>query len=359
MLIGSLLPLMAALPAFAAEPAPVVQGFGAAIPFAPQIAVIEGERQLAYELHLTNWARQPLRLRAAEVQDASGGARLARFDEAGLRAVADSPGGGASPDELSIGPGAISVLYFNIPIGRARPGAIRHRLIYEGASGPVDLPLPATTVLRRELPVLGAPLRGGPWAAIYGPELSTGHRRYVYALGGTARIPGRFAIDYFPVDVTGARRAGVHDVLAVADARVAAVRDDVPDPDPAAKAGRVKLADATGNYVALDLGDGRIVFYEHLRRGVTVRPGQRVRRGQVIGAVGMTGQASEPHLHIHMANALSAVGAEGLPYRLEGFTVIGRYRSIEAFGKKEGWAPAAQARPDGMPRPQTVVRFPG
>lgn len=57
------------------------------------------------------------------------------------------------------------------------------------------------------------------------------------------------------------------DVLAVADGLVAAARDDVPESATLSDHPRHSLEDATGNYIALDLGDGRYAFYEHLEPG--------------------------------------------------------------------------------------------
>jgi murein DD-endopeptidase MepM/ murein hydrolase activator NlpD len=53
-----------------------------------------------------------------------------------------------------------------------------------------------------------------------------------------------------------------------------------------------------GNYVRLRHGDGYETAYAHLSRFARgVRPGVRVRQGQVIGYVGTTGRSTGPHLH--------------------------------------------------------------
>jgi len=51
-----------------------------------------------------------------------------------------------------------------------------------------------------------------------------------------------------------------------------------------------------GQSVFIDHGDGLISMYMHLSR-VSVEVGQRVERGQKVGAVGSTGRATGPHLH--------------------------------------------------------------
>ncbi|MGD9528777.1 MAG: M23 family metallopeptidase [Pseudonocardia sp.] len=88
-------------------------------------------------------------------------------------------------------------------------------------------------------------------------------------------------------------------VLAVADGRVTEVVDGHPD---APVGGRTWRAMA-GNHVVLDIGGGHHVLYGHLQQGsIAVGPGDVVRRGDVIGRVGDSGNSDEPHLHLQVQN---------------------------------------------------------
>ena len=51
-----------------------------------------------------------------------------------------------------------------------------------------------------------------------------------------------------------------------------------------------------GNLVVIDHGYGKVTRYGHLKK-VLVKPGQQVKRGEVIALLGNTGQSTGPHVH--------------------------------------------------------------
>lgn len=57
-----------------------------------------------------------------------------------------------------------------------------------------------------------------------------------------------------------------------------------------------------GNHVVIDHGFGYATLYAHMH-SISVRPGQKVKRGSVIGQVGNTGMSVAPHLHYEVHKA--------------------------------------------------------
>jgi hypothetical protein len=93
-----------------------------------------------------------------------------------------------------------------------------------------------------------------------------------------------------------AMRGGV-EVLAAADGLVVGVRDGEPDEDVRTRGRAAVAGREAGNGVVLDHGDGWQTQYSHLRRGsVAVRPGDRVRAGDRLGRIGLSGLTEFPHL---------------------------------------------------------------
>ncbi|HWW56092.1 MAG TPA: M23 family metallopeptidase [Sphingopyxis sp.] len=370
--------LVLALSAFAgqgAATAQVNQSLDVQVIEAPKIVRIGATDQLVYELHLTNFSSHPVELNGLVIEAGNRHTPLKTYSRDELPQAMDLVG----PPEANariIPTGRRAVVYVGAPVPAAFPREpISHRLTLSKIdTDEADFTISggAATLETAALPRLSPPLRGGPWVAVYDPAMERGHRRVFYATEGSATLPGRFAIDFMKVDASGKLSAGDADipanhhgfgaaVLAVADGTIVAVRDDVPDPATAKGRTNPAIADASGNYVMLDIGGGRIATYEHLKQGAPVEVGDRVKAGHVIGFLGFTGQASAPHLHFHLADRASILGAEGQPYVFASLTRLGRYETIDSFFRGETWPPADRSETvrDSFPPPNLVVRFPG
>ena len=356
----------------AQRPEPLVQSVDLQVPVGPVMFNQLGATQLVYELHVTNFLPHDIALTALRVRG-SNGRTIVEWDYGELARRIIRPGfGNDHPDPQVVGPGVRAVIAIWLPVP---PKAITQTVLH---SLELNLIRPTgivtTSVTGRatvgSLPfaLLGPPLRGGPWVAVYDPLLKGGHRTVFYTVAGRARIPGRFAIDFVGLPPGGvlppaAERATANgfgaDVLAVAPGVVAIAVDGIAD----GRSMQVPIAQAAGNHVAIDLGGGRFAFYEHLQQGsVAVKPGDRVREGQVIARLGSSGSTSiGPHLHFHVADARATLAAEGWPFVFFGFEHEGAFESIAALIKGRRAVPArggGSHRAFERPAPNAVIRFP-
>lgn len=87
------------------------------------------------------------------------------------------------------------------------------------------------------------------------------------------------------------------DVLAPVDGHVVAVVDDLPDN----ALGLKDAVHAAGNHVVLEAASDQYVWLAHFQRGsVAVRPGGAVKRGDLLGRCGNSGNTDFPHVHMHV-----------------------------------------------------------
>ncbi len=323
----------AAVKAQPPRPAPISVPVDLAVPMAPMAFTGDGKTHLVYELHITNFSRSEIALTRIEIIG-PGGVPLAQFEGDALKALLARPGTTGVTETEKIGPGlrAVAYLWITLDAHAVVPAALRHRLTIDGKV----MEAAEVRVSTAKPPVLGPPLRGPDWFAANGPGNASPHRRALIPAGGSARIAQRFAIDWVQVLPSGETftgdakdnknyRAYGSEVLAVADATVATIKDGIPQniPGEDSRAVPITLETVGGNHIILDLGNGFFAFYAHLQPGsLRVKVGDRVRRGEVLALLGNSGNSTEPHLHFHVANANSPLGAEGVPYLFDSFEVL-------------------------------------
>jgi murein DD-endopeptidase len=340
---------------------------------APLLVEMDGAPVAYYELILTNVSSEPQVLQHLTLLDTGNSATMLVLDAGHLHShfaiLPPAPAG----DSPILAPGTSGLIYIEVavlPKVKAIPRYV-HILEVSDASG-----MKMTTVRGGgfENPswnpaVLGAPVHGGPWAAVYEPSWVRGHRRVVDMFGGTPQIPGRFAIDFVLLDAHGKMAKGDKniianwhgydaDVFAVCDGRVVWVEDHFPE---SATLEGHPAKQAAGNMIVIELDSRRYVVYQHLKpKSIVVQAGQTVKRGDRIAAVGFTGQSTGPHLHLHVSDHIMQEGSEGLPFVFESFTLLGNYPGGKGLGER-GWKRAKGSKAlisQERPGPNSVISFP-
>jgi len=123
--------------------------------------------------------------------------------------------------------------------------------------------------------------------AYYSPDGSSRQRSFLASPMEFSRITSGFAMRIHPLLQRSRAHLGV-DYGAPIGTPVRSVGEGV-----------VEFAGSQngyGNVVQIDHGKDRSTLYAHLSR-IDVRKGQRIEQGQRVGAVGMTGWTTGPHLH--------------------------------------------------------------
>jgi hypothetical protein len=313
------------------------------VPFEPTAFPSAGRTYLTYELQLRNFSGAPLTLSQIDVLDANPAstAVIAALDAKQLEGVFQSigprPGADAQASKLQLAGGGSAVVFMSVsfPTGTAVPDRLRHKV----TAGEATVEGAEIGTRHTELRVFGPPLTGPGWVARSGPSNDSYHRRGIIVIDGQATIDRRYAIDWVQVkdgatfsgDALESRSYYAHgeDILAVADGRIVSVKDGIPENVPRREGFKpavpISLDTLAGNTITLDVGGGQFAYYLHMQAGsLRVKAGDRVRRGQVIGRVGNSGDSREPHLHFELTNSPRFIVGEGLPY------LIDRYREQSA-----------------------------
>jgi len=339
--------IAAALPATAQTPAPdpVMTPLVARVLFSPQaVPGSDGRQHLVYELDLANASPAATAFQKIEVLEADTAKTLLTLDRDAI-ARRLSIGGRRGAESADLGTGQFGVIFLHVPLdaGAPIPSSLVHRLSLRLAlPNPVDITetVGRTDVNRAPPPVLGPPLIGKGFVAADGCCDTIRHVRALLPLNGSFALAQRFAIDWEQVDgenrlvkgdLADPRNYTIYGqpVLAVADGTVVSARNDLAEQVPSALPANLPIAEADGNFIVLDIGGGAHVLYAHLQPGsVLVGTGARVKRGDILGKVGNTGNSQAPHLHLHVMDGPSPLLSNGIPYVFDAFTIT----AVDAAG---------------------------
>src|SRR5262245_15474926 len=340
----------------------------------------DGRTHLVYELWITNFSSGDARVEGAGVL--GDGKRLATLDAASVAGRLQPAGRRDATATIPASGTSLLFVHVVLPSGARSPSTLSHVVrahVDAAPPGLQEMTLPGgdVTVDRRAPVVIGPPLEGDRYVAADSCCDATRHSRAALPIDGRGRIAQRYAVDWEQLDDASRIYAGPRetvgsyaidgkDALAVADATVASVVDGLSEQAPGKLPENIPIAQADGNSVILDLGAGHFALYAHLQPGsLRVRKGDRVRRGQVLGLVGNSGNSSAPHLHFHVMDGPSPLASNGVPYEIDAFEVVGHSPGTEAFDAAEEKGtplavvpvtPAARVA-RGLPLDQSIVRF--
>lgn len=324
----------------------------------------DGKFHLVYEMQITNAVPLSFEFNSLEVLNAINQDEvLAEFSGNNVMNSLQIIPGRIPTNLIEGGTSAIFFINFSVDSLNNIPGKLTHRFNITVPGGIpeqflefLDLPLDSQEIIQIygdlnvnmfEVIVLSPPLKGGRWVAADGCCTSERHVRAVMPINGKQIISQRFAIDFEilndddlfyvgdPKDVNSYFSYG-QEVISAAEGLVVTAVDGFDDQIPGELPAVITLEEADGNHIVVDHGNGNFALYAHLIKGsVAVKEGDFVTRGQFLGLVGNTGNTSAPHLHFHVMSGTSTFGSNGLPYVFDGFELIARSASTEAFDEAE------------------------
>ena len=342
----------------------------------------DGRTHLVYELWMTNFSSGNVVVEQVEILG-SGGAVLETLDASEI-ATRLQPAGLREPSAtMSASTDALLFIHVVLADGQTAPQQLTHRVRLRAEAAPpgqqeIIETGGETAVDTQPVVVIGPPLRGARYISADSCCDATRHTRAALPVNGRVWIAQRYAVDWEQLDEEGRVYRGSatdvasyniygKDVLAVADATVTSVINNLPNEVPGKMPTNIPIEQADGNSIVLDLGAGRYALYAHLKPGsIKVHTGDTVKLGQTIALVGNSGNTLEPHLHFHVMNHASPLASNGLPYEIDSFQVMATSPGTAAFD-----AAAAQGSPlaitpllpaprhvtNGLPLDQLIISF--
>lgn len=336
----------------------------------------DGNVHVEYDLLVTNAFTGPVTLKFVDVTDENGktlmridGDRLVQATQTllGQKPVKSIPASSAVAVEIDL----------TLPGKTPVPAALSHRIAYDFSAtdlfatviGKKQIEGPIVSVNQAQPTLIASPLAGTGWVATNGCCSPNVHRNARLAATDRIATPETFAIDWLRIDEGDVCKNdctrnedyncfGVP-VRSVSDGEVIGVRNDMPDgiPSPKQPATAKTPFDYGGNFVYVRIRPDLYAFYAHLQPGtVTVKAGDRVKTGTVLGKLGNSGNSFAPHLHFAILDRPDALVGDSLPFVIDRFNITGTLKVEDATGQVSV-EPKTLAVKDAYPLVRGIVTY--
>jgi murein DD-endopeptidase MepM/ murein hydrolase activator NlpD len=342
------------------------------------VSASDGMDHIEYDLMFTNAFISPVTIDRIEVLDPSGTVLL---DLQGEAVVAETLQ--ILPSEFTnvvpYGGALATVLDVVVPVGTA-PAELTHRISYSlepdtlapALIGARTIEGPTVTVDPRPAIVVSAPFDSGLWLNADGCCVARNHRTFITSRGGLQLVkPETFAIDWVGFDGTNAATGdgtknsdyvgyGAN-IVSATEGIVIDVRDGHPEPEASEAPILTGPEDYSGNSVVVQVEEGVYAFYAHLQPGsVAVEIGDRVEVGQLLGALGNSGNSTAPHLHFELMDGPNVLIANSLPFVIDTYELVGDTDMEFVDGKPTVSTITGTPGPqiDTLPLHATVIEIP-
>lgn len=351
------------------------------VPLLPQaFAAGDGRTHLTWEVQAVSLASAPATVKSIAVW-ADGGARpLLEYASPDAIGAHMSPlarplcAPGKSDCRIDrIDPSGAATVWIDLALaaGTPVPAALETRITVtgEGISAGDATTRVRFAVDKTPVRVIHPPLAGKSWGVFEACcDAANHHRRGQRSVDGHFVLPERFAIDFMKVDKAGDTFKGDgkrnedyygfgEPVLAVADATVVDVNDELADIPPQQPLPAPTLPKAGGNHVILDLGGGVWAMYGHLKaHSIRVKAGDRVKPGQVIAQLGNNGNSDMAHLHFQLMDSRNFAQSQGVPYVFERYQAVGH---ADVASDRIVFAEQPMPHENQLPLTLSIVDFPG